>query len=135
FLIMHAAAVGQVHLSSILFFLLFVLITLVITYWAAGRSRSTKDVYAAGRSITGFQNALALAGDYMSAASFLGIAGLVSTSGYDGLIYSVGWLVGWPMMMFLVSEPIRNLGKYTLADVVAFRFQKRPVRAAAATGS
>ena len=109
--------------------------TLGITYWAAKRTRTTKDFYAAGRSITGFQNGLALAGDYMSAASFLGIAGLVSTKGYDGLIYSVGWLVGWPIVMFLISEPLRNLGKYTFADVVAYRLQQRPIRAAAATGS
>jgi cation/acetate symporter len=118
-----------------MFFLLFVISTLGITYWAAKRTRTTKDFYAAGRSITGFQNGLALAGDYMSAASFLGIAGLVSTKGYDGLIYSVGWLVGWPIVMFLISEPLRNLGKYTFADVVAYRLQQRPIRAAAATGS
>jgi cation/acetate symporter len=115
--------------------MLFVASTLVITYWAAKRTRTTKEFYAAGRSITGFQNGLALAGDYMSAASFLGIAGLVSTKGYDGLIYSVGWLVGWPIVMFLISEPLRNLGKYTFADVVAFRLKQRPIRAAAAAGS
>jgi len=118
-----------------MFFVLFVLSTLVITWWAAKRTRTTKDFYAAGRNITGFQNGLALAGDYMSAASFLGIAGLVSTKGYDGLIYSVGWLVGWPIIMFLISEPLRNLGKYTFADVVAFRLNQRPIRAAAAAGS
>jgi cation/acetate symporter len=114
---------------------LFVASTLAITYFAAKRTRTTKEFYAAGRSITGFQNGLALAGDYMSAASFLGIAGLVSTKGYDGLIYSVGWLVGWPIIMFLISEPLRNLGKYTFADVVAFRLSQRPIRAAAAAGS
>jgi cation/acetate symporter len=81
------------------------------------------------------QNGLALAGDYMSAASFLGIAGIVSTKGYDGLIYSVGWLVGWPIITFLIAEPLRNLGKYTFSDVVAFRLTARPIRAAAATGS
>jgi cation/acetate symporter len=117
------------------FFVLFVISTLSITYWAAKRTRTTKDFYAAGRSVTGLQNGLALAGDYMSAASFLGIAGLVSTRGYDGLIYSVGWLVGWPIVMFLISEPLRNLGKYTFADVVAFRLSQRPIRAAAASGS
>jgi cation/acetate symporter len=127
--------IGQTNPIAIMFFLLFVLSTLGITYWAAKRTRTTKDFYAAGRSITGFQNGLALAGDYMSAASFLGIAGLVSTKGYDGLIYSVGWLVGWPIIMFLISEPLRNLGKYTFADVVAYRLQQRPIRAAAATGS
>ncbi len=127
--------IGQTNPVAIMFFLLFVISTLGITYWAAKRTRTTKDFYAAGRSITGFQNGLALAGDYMSAASFLGIAGLVSTRGYDGLIYSVGWLVGWPIIMFLISEPLRNLGKYTFADVVAYRLQQRPIRAAAATGS
>jgi cation/acetate symporter len=127
--------IGQLNTTSVLFFVLFVASTLAITYFAAKRTRTTKEFYAAGRSITGFQNGLALAGDYMSAASFLGIAGLVSTKGYDGLIYSVGWLVGWPIIMFLISEPLRNLGKYTFADVVAFRLSQRPIRAAAAAGS
>jgi cation/acetate symporter len=127
--------IGQFNPVAVMFFLLFVLTTLAITYWAAKRTRTTKDFYAAGRSVTGFQNGLALAGDYMSAASFLGIAGLVSTKGYDGLIYSVGWLVGWPIIMFLISEPLRNLGKYTFADVVAYRLSQRPIRAAAASGS
>ena len=126
---------GTPTASAIAFFLVIVAITLAITYWAAKRTRTTKDFYAAGRSVTGLQNGLALAGDYMSAASFLGIAGLVSTKGYDGLIYSVGWLVGWPIIMFLISEPLRNLGKYTFADVVAFRLNQRPIRAAAAAGS
>ncbi len=132
---MHQTIIGQLNPQAILFFLVFVATTLAITYWAAKRTRTTKEFYAAGRSITGFQNGLALAGDYMSAASFLGIAGLVSTRGYDGLIYSVGWLVGWPIVMFLISEPLRNLGKYTFADVVAFRLKQRPIRAAAAAGS
>ncbi len=127
--------IGQANPTAIMFFVAFVISTLLITWWAAKRTRTTKDFYAAGRSITGFQNGLALAGDYMSAASFLGIAGLVSTKGYDGLIYSVGWLVGWPIIMFLISEPLRNLGKYTFADVVAYRLNQRPIRAAAAAGS
>jgi cation/acetate symporter len=127
--------IGQTNPVAIFFFLLFVAATLAITYWAAKRTRTTKEFYAAGRSITGFQNGLALAGDYMSAASFLGIAGLVSTKGYDGLIYSVGWLVGWPIIMFLIAEPLRNLGKYTFADVVAYRLNQRPIRSAAALGS
>ncbi len=127
--------IGQANPLAIMFFVLFVISTLVITYWAAKRTRTTKDFYAAGRSVTGFQNGLALAGDYMSAASFLGIAGIVSTKGYDGLIYSVGWLVGWPIIMFLISEPLRNLGKYTFADVVAYRLSQRPIRAAASLGS
>lgn len=132
---MQETTIGQVHTTSILFFFVFVLGSLAITYWAAKRTRTTKDFYAAGRSVTGLQNGLALAGDYMSAASFLGIAGLVSTKGYDGLIYSVGWLVGWPIIMFLIAEPLRNLGKYTFADVVAYRLNQRPIRAAAAAGS
>jgi cation/acetate symporter len=123
--------IGQFNPIAVMFFVIFVISTLAITYWAAKRTRTTKDFYAAGRSVTGFQNGLALAGDYMSAASFLGIAGLVSTKGYDGLIYSVGWLVGWPIIMFLISEPLRNLGKYTFADVVAYRLNQRPIRAAA----
>ncbi|MFO1152161.1 MAG: sodium/solute symporter [Rhodospirillales bacterium] len=120
---------------SILFFFLFVGATLVITYWAARRTKTTEHFYAAGRSITGFQNGLALAGDYMSAASFLGIAGLVALNGFDGLIYSTGWLVGWPIILFLIAEPLRNLGKYTFTDVVAYRLQQKPVRIAAALGT
>ncbi|MGH9218187.1 MAG: sodium:solute symporter family transporter, partial [Vicinamibacterales bacterium] len=91
----------------------FIALSLLITYWAAQRTHNTKDFYAAGRSVSAFQNGLALAGDYMSAASFLGIAGLVALSGFDGLIYSIGWLVGWPIVMFLIAEPLRNLGRYT----------------------
>ena len=116
-------------------FLLFVCVTLYITYWAARKTKTTSEFYAAGRNISGFQNGLALAGDYMSAASFLGIAGMVALRGYDGLIYSIGFLVGWPLIMFLIAEPLRNLGKYTFADVVAFRLQQRPIRIAASIGS
>ena len=116
-------------------FLAFVLLTLGITYWAAKQTKSAKDFYAAGGGITGFQNGLAIAGDYMSAASFLGIAGLVYTSGFDGLIYSVGWLVGWPIILFLIAERLRNLGKYTFADVASYRFQQTPIRTLAACGS
>jgi len=118
-----------------LFFFLFLGVTLGITWWAARRTRTTEHFYAAGRSITAGQNGLALAGDYMSAASFLGIAGLVSLSGFDGLIYSTGWLVGWPVVLFLIAEPLRNLGKYTFADVVALRLRQTPVRIAAAVGT
>ena len=121
--------------TSILFFFLFVGATLVITYWAAQRTKTTEHFYAAGRTVTGFQNGLALAGDYMSAASFLGIAGLVALNGFDGLIYSTGWLVGWPIILFLIAEPLRNLGKYTFTDVVAYRLQQKPVRVAAAIGT
>ena len=125
---------GTPTASAIGFFLLIVALTLAITYWAARRTRSTEDFYAAGRSISPLQNGLALAGDYMSAASFLGIAGLVALSGFDGMIYATGWLVGWPALMFFIAEPLRNLGKFTFADVVAFRLQQTPVRIAAAVG-
>src|SRR5262245_48125791 len=127
-------ALGTPTASAILFFFLIVALTLAITWWAAKRTRSTREFYAAGRSVSAFQNGLALAGDYMSAASFLGIAGLVSLKGYDGMIYATGWLVGWPALMFLIAEPLRNLGKYTFADVVAFRLRQTPVRIASAIG-
>jgi cation/acetate symporter len=125
---------GQPTAAAIGFFLVFVALTLTITWWAARRTRSAKEFYAAGRSVSALQNGLALAGDYMSAASFLGIAGLVALNGFDGMIYATGWLVGWPALLFLVAEPLRNLGKYTFADVVAFRLRQRPVRIAAAFG-
>lgn len=118
-----ATTLGKPDAVAILFFFGFVLITLGITYWAARKTQSASQFYAADRSISGFQNGLALAGDYMSAASFLGIAGLVATGGYDGLIYSIGYIVGWPIVMFLIAEPLRNLGKYTFADVVAYRLK------------
>ena len=117
------------------FFAVFIAITLGITYWAARRTQTTDHFYAAGRSVTAGQNGVALAGDYMSAASFLGIAGLVSTSGFDGLIYSTGWLVGWPVVLFLIAEPLRNLGQYTFADVVASRLNPMPVRISATFGT
>jgi cation/acetate symporter len=136
---MNAAApttsLGEPNLTAIGFFLVFIAATLAITWWAARRTRTTEDFFAAGRSISGRQNGFALAGDYMSAASFLGIAGLVSLSGFDGLIYSTGWLVGWPVVLFLIAEPLRNLGKYTFADVVSYRLQQVPVRVAAAIGT
>jgi cation/acetate symporter len=128
-------AIGVPNAVSMSFFFLFIAVTLGITYWAARRTRTTEHFYAAGRTISPAQNGFALAGDYMSAASFLGIAGLVSTSGFDGLIYSTGWLVGWPIVLFLIAEPLRNLGKYTFADVVAFRLRQTPVRIAAAIGT
>lgn len=126
---------GQVNIASIIIFFMFVAISLFITYWAAKKTKTTSEFYAADRSISGFQNGLALSGDYMSAASFLGIAGMVSLKGYDGLIYSIGFLVGWPLVMFLIAEPLRNLGKFTFADVVAFRLKQRPVRIASSVGS
>ena len=130
-----ATAIGQPNAIAMGFFFLFIAVTLGITWWAAKRTRTTDDFYAAGRTVTAGQNGFALAGDYMSAASFLGIAGLVSTSGFDGLIYSTGWLVGWPVVLFLIAEPLRNLGRYTFADVVALRLRQTPVRLAAALGT
>ena len=123
------------NIPAIIMFFVFVGATLGITYWAARRTRSAADFYAAGGGITGFQNGLAIAGDYMSAASFLGISGLVFASGFDGLIYSVGWLVCWPVILFLIAERLRNLGKYTFADVVSFRLEQMPVRTLSAVGT
>jgi cation/acetate symporter len=130
-----AAAAATVDWNAVGIFAVFVLLTLGITYWAAKRTRTAKDFYAAGGGITGFQNGLAIAGDYMSAASFLGISALVYSSGYYGLIYSIGFLVGWPIIMFLMAEPLRNLGRYTFADVASYRLQATPIRAMAATGT
>ena len=113
----------------------FVLFTLFITKWAAAKTKSAADFYTAGGGITGFQNGLAIAGDYMSAASFLGISAAVMASGFDGLIYSIGFLVGWPVITFLMAERLRNLGKFTFADVAAFRFKQAPVRIFAASGT
>jgi len=123
------------NVSAIVMFLLFVGATLGITYWAAKRTKSAKDFYTAGGGITGFQNGMAIAGDYMSAASFLGISGLVYLKGYDGLIYSIGFLVGWPIILFMIAEPLRNLGKYTFADVASYRLRQTPIRTLAASGS
>ena len=129
------AAPPPINWHAIIMFVVFVGITLVITYWAAKQTKSAADFYAAGRGVTGFQNGLAMAGDYMSAASFLGIAALVYMNGFYGLIFSVGWLVGWPIILFTVAERLRNLGKYTYADVVTFRLRQGPVRTMAAIGA
>ncbi len=123
------------NVSAIVMFVAFVGATLFITYWASKRNNSTADHYAAGGRITGFQNGLAIAGDYMSAASFLGISALVFTSGYDGLIYSIGFLVGWPVILFLIAERLRNLGKYTFADVASYRLKQKEIRTLSASGS
>ena len=129
------AGKSDTNYEAITMFLIFVLFTLGITKWAAGRTKSAADFYAAGGGITGFQNGLAIAGDFMSAASFLGISGLVFANGYDGLIYSVGWLVGWPIVLFLIAERLRNLGKFTFADVAAFRLEPTPIRVLSAIGT
>ena len=113
-------------------FLIVIAITLGITAWASRRSGTTVQFWAAGRGIKGWQNGLAISGDYMSAASFLGIAGLIAFNGYDGFMYSVGWLVAYLTVLFLIAEPMRNTGKYTLADVLSYRMSPIPVRSAAA---
>ncbi|AUZ04698.1 MULTISPECIES: cation acetate symporter [Vitreoscilla] len=125
----------SVNMSAIIMFFIFVAATLYITFWAAKQNKSTKDFYTAGGGISGFKNGLAIAGDYMSAASFLGISAMVYTTGYDGLIYSTGFLVGWPIVLFLIAERLRNLGKYTFADVAAYRLKQKPVRLFAASGT
>ncbi|SDM72656.1 cation/acetate symporter [Oryzisolibacter propanilivorax] len=138
----HAAGadMGQVaqqatNWTAIIMFAVFVAATLWITKWAASKTRSAADFYTAGGGITGFQNGLAIAGDYMSAASFLGISAAVMASGYDGLIYSIGFLVGWPIITFLMADRLRNLGKFTFADVAGYRFAQAPIRMFAASGT
>ncbi len=126
---------GHVGTTAIIFFFVFIALSLGITYWAAGRTRNTSDFYAAGNNVTGVQNAFALAGDYMSAASFLGITGKVALTGFDGLLYSTGFLVGWPLVLFLIAGSLRAIGKYTFADVVAYRLRQTPVRMAAAVST
>src|SRR6476659_5616796 len=117
--------------TSLVMFLVFIAITLGITYWASKRSSGSSAYFAAGRQIKGWQNGIAVAGDYMSAASFLGIAGIIAFQGYDGFMYSVGWLVAYLTVLLIVAEPLRNAGKYTMADVLAYRLKPRPVRAMA----
>jgi len=121
---------GQQALTSILF-LAFVAATLIITFWASRQTKTAADFYAGGRSFSGLQNGVAIGGDYMSAASFLGIAGIIALYGYDGFLYSIGFLVAWLVALLLVAELMRNSGKYTMGDVLAFRMRQRPVRAAA----
>ncbi len=129
------AAQGATSTSAIVMFLIFIAGTMVITWWAAKRTRTTSDFYTAGGGLTGFQNGLAIAGDYLSAASFLGIAGMVYVSGFDGIIYAIGFLFGWPVVMFLVAERLRNLGRYNFADVTSFRLSQTPMRILAASAS
>ena len=129
------AAKQATNWTAISMFAIFVVFTLFITKWAAAKTKSAADFYTGGGGITGFQNGLAIAGDYMSAASFLGISAAVMVSGFDGLIFSIGFLVGWPIVTFLLAERLRNLGKFTFADVAAFRFSQTPVRVFAASGT
>ncbi|ONF47739.1 cation acetate symporter [Methylobacterium radiotolerans] len=130
-----AVAQSATNWPAILMFLFFVLATLGITYKAAKGTKSASDFYAAGGGISAGTNSLAIAGDYMSAASFLGISGLVYTSGFDGLIYSTGFLVGWPIVLFLIAERLRNLGKFTFADVASFRLDQTAIRIISAVGT
>ncbi|WP_181860803.1 solute symporter family protein [Streptomyces diacarni] len=137
----HAIAAPAVQLAAegasahrpliITLFSVFVAITLAVTVWAGRRTKDAADFYAGGRQFSGFQNGLAISGDYMSAASFLGIAGAIALSGYDGFLYSIGFLVAWLVALLLVAEPLRNSGRYTMGDVLAYRMRQRPVRTAA----
>src|SRR6185312_10733055 len=120
---------------TITLFLVFVAITLAITIWASRQTKTATDFYAGGRSFSGFQNGMAISGDYMSAASFLGIAGIIALFGYDGFLYSIGFLVAWLVALLLVAEFLRNSGRYTMADVLAFRMRQRPVRTAASVST
>lgn len=127
-----AASDASAHRPLIItLFAIFVVATLVITVWAGRQTRSASDFYAGGRQFSGFQNGLAVSGDYMSAASFLGIAGAIALFGYDGFLYSIGFLVAWLVALLLVAEPLRNSGRYTMGDVLAYRMRQRPVRTAA----
>ncbi|RXJ60489.1 cation acetate symporter [Candidatus Marinarcus aquaticus] len=125
----------DLNIPAIIMFFIFVGATLGITYWAAKRTKSASDFYTAGGGISGFQNGMAIAGDYMSAASFLGISGLIYLQGYDGLVYAVGFLVGWPVILFLMAEKLRNLGKFTFIDIAAYRLGQKEIRTLAAFGS
>ncbi|MFO1129626.1 MAG: cation acetate symporter [Rhodospirillales bacterium] len=134
------AAVGEtqqqaVNPNAIIMFVLFVIATLGITYWASKRTRTAADFYTAGQGITGTQNGLAIAGDYMSAATLLGLTSLVYTRGYDGFVYCIAFYACWPFIMFVMAERLRNLGKFTFADIVSYRLDQRRVRTMAAIGS
>ncbi|MDM1546200.1 cation acetate symporter [Ignatzschineria indica] len=127
-----AQQAGEKNWTAIIMFFVFVIATLWITFWAANKTKSASDFYTAGGGLSGFQNGLAIAGDYLSSASFLGISAMVFTSGYDGLIYSFGFFIGWPVILFLMAERFRNLGRFTFADVTAYRLKQRPIRILAA---
>src|SRR4029079_7442656 len=126
---------AAVNVEAVVIFAIVLGVTLGITYWASKRAGSAVGFYAAGRQITGVQNGLAISGDYLSAASFLGIAGLIYIFGFDGFLYSIGFLVAFLTVMFLLAERMRNAGKFTIADVLAFRLRERPARTAAALGT
>lgn len=123
------------NVTAFLLFLAIVVLTLVITYYASKKTNTTSEFYTAGGGLTGWQNGLAIAGDYMSAASFLGIAGMIALNGFDGFFYSIGFLVAYLVVLYLVAEPLRNLGKYTMADMIAARFNNKKIRGVAALNS
>ncbi len=125
----------DLNIPAIIMFFVFIAGTLGITFWAARKTKSANDFYTAGGGITGFQNGLAIAGDYMSAAAFLGVSGLIYMNGYDGVIYAVSFLVGWPVILFFMAEKLRNLGKFTFADIAAYRLGQKEIRTLAAFGS
>lgn len=124
-----------INIAAIGMFLIFVLSTLGITYWASKQNKTASDFYTAGGSISGTKNGIAIAGDYMSAVTFLGISSMVFNVGYDGLIYAISFLIGWPIILFLIAERLRNLGKFTFADVASYRFEQKPTRIFAASGT
>ena len=130
-----AADADKLNLSAVAMFFVFIVGTMGITKWAASKTKSASDFYTAGGGITGFQNGLAIAGDYMSAASFLGISGMIFLHGFDGMIYAIGFLVGWPIILFLMAEKLRNLGKFNFTDIAAYRLDERRIRILAACGS
>src|SRR5699024_9437483 len=123
---------SSAEIFGIVLFGIIIALTMYVTYLASKRTSGTGDFYAAGRSLTGFQNGLAIAGDYLSAASFLGIAGLVALHGYDGFMYSIGWLMGYVIVLYIIAEPFRNSGNFTVSDVISYRLEQRPVRTAGA---
>mgnify|MGYP000317173947 FL=1 len=129
------ASKRDLNIPAIIMFFVFIAGTLGVTYWAAKKTKSASDFYTAGGGITGFQNGLAIAGDYMSAAAFLGVSGLIYMKGYDGVIYAVSFLVGWPVILFFMAEKLRNLGKFTFADIAAYRLGQKEIRTLAAFGS
>ncbi|MDD3009045.1 MAG: cation acetate symporter [Arcobacter sp.] len=130
-----AAAADTLNVSAVAMFFVFIVATMGITKWAASKTKSASDFYTAGGGITGFQNGLAIAGDYMSAASFLGISGMIFLHGFDGMIYAIGFLVGWPIILFLMAEKLRNLGKFNFTDIAAYRLDEQKIRILAAFGS
>ncbi|RBQ29537.1 cation acetate symporter [Aliarcobacter vitoriensis] len=126
---------GAVNIPAVIMFFVFIVGTMGITKWAASKTKSASDFYTAGGGISGFQNGLAIAGDYMSAASFLGISGMIFLHGFDGMIYAIGFLVGWPIILFLMAEKLRNLGKFNFTDIAAYRLDEQKIRILAAFGS